>query len=198
MNRWQKWIWIGTLWLGSSGAWAQVDSLVRQADRLAGWRAYGRAIDLYTQLLATKSRLTPAQQTAVQAGLAEAYQQVGDTQKAERIYHDWLETATDVKPRFILLYAQALAGNGKFKEAQTQYERYLTLKAQTPDSTIPAGGQPVKAAGTTGERAVARYRLDVLGINTANEEFSPTYYKDGLVYVSGSKGSSVETTGNGG
>ncbi|MBC8152322.1 MAG: OmpA family protein [Bacteroidetes bacterium] len=191
MNYWQKWISVSLLWLGSFGAWAQVDSLVRQADRLSGWRAYGRAIDLYTQLLTDKDQLTPVQQASVQAGLASAYQQVGDTQKAERIYRNWFENGSEVKPPFVLRYAQVLASNGKFKEAQTQYERYLDLKSQLPTTgmtPIPAADQLGKGAGGA---PAAKYRLDVLDINTANEEFSPVYYKDGLVYVSGNKGSSA-------
>ena len=196
MNLWQKWISIGVLWLSSMGAWAQVDSLVRQADRLSSWRAYGRAIDLYTQLLTDKANLSPAQQTAVQAGLANAYQQVGDTPKAERVYRDWLQSGGEFKPQSVLLYAQTLASNGKFKEAQTQYERYLILKPKTP--VRPAGGSAAKPAGPNGAAQPARYRLDVLSLNTDNEEFSPAYYRDGLVYVSGRKGSSaVETSGNG-
>ncbi len=201
MNFWQKWISINILWLGSFGAWAQVDSLVQQADRLTGWRAYGRAIELYTQLLAKKASMTVAQQAAVQAGLANAYQQVGDMTKAERVYHDWLESGVEFKPKSMLLYAQALASNGKFKEAQTMYERYLSLKEKTPvrsASAIPAGPL-TKPAGSGNPAQPARYRLDVLGIDTDNEEFSPAYYKNGLVYVSGSKGgSSIETSGSGG
>ncbi len=199
MNFWQKWISIGVLWLSSFGAWAQVDSLVRQADRLSSWRAYGRAIDLYTQLLTNKASMSPAQQIAVQAGLAHAYQQVGDTQKAERVYRDWLQSGGEFKPQSMLLYAQALASNGKFKEAQTQYERYLALKAKIPARPVigvPAGPM-AKPAGHSGPPQPARYRLDVLSINTDNEEFSPAYYRDGLVYVSGRKGSSaVEPSGN--
>lgn len=192
---------MSVLWLGSFGASAQTDSLVRQADRLAGWRAYGRAIDLYTQLLATKDQLTPAQQAAVQAGLASSYQQVGDTQKAEQVYREWFANSpNDIKPAFILLFAQTLATNGKFKEAQTQYERYSELKAKMPDQSLakvpPTTTNSLDGRKNTG--AITRYRLEILDIDTKDEEFSPIYYKNGLVYVSGSKGSTLETTGNGG
>jgi outer membrane protein OmpA-like peptidoglycan-associated protein/tetratricopeptide (TPR) repeat protein len=174
-------------------AWAQTDSLLRQADRLLSWKAYGRAIDAYTQILNEQAdQLTAAQKVTAQSRLAYAYQQVGDGPKAERFYREALNSSTDQDPQHILQFAQALATNGKFQEAQQQYERYLKLKDKAPT--------PQTAARPPGpSTSPVRYRLEYLDLNTSGEEFSPAFYREGLVYVAGKKGAAdIETSGKGG
>ncbi|WP_461099744.1 OmpA family protein [Spirosoma luteolum] len=186
---------IGLVLLSSLKASAQADSLLRQADRLLAWKAYGRAIDAYTQLLAPATgTLTPEQRSRAQAQLALAYQQVGDGTKAERVYRELIGGNTPVDPRYLLRYAQTLAGNGKFQEGQQQYERYLQVQAKTPSragisATVPAA---------TGRQNPAQYRLEYLDLDTDGEEFSPAFYQNGLVYVSGTKGgATIEGKGGG-
>ena len=186
------------LWMGCSvTAWAQADSLLRQADRLLGYKAYGRAIDVYSQLLTEQAdQLTTTQKTVAQGKLAYAYRQVGDGVKAERYYREAIENSVEENPQLTLQYAQTLAGNGKFQEAQKQYDRYLQLKDKQPvrrPSAVPEGIVGGNKSDAT------RYRLEYLALNTPGEEFSPAFYGDGLVYVGGKKGgSSIETTGSGG
>lgn len=192
-KKWVMRILGGLLWLSCSTAWAQTDSLLRQADRLLNWKAYGRAIDAYTQLLNEQGdELSPAQKVTAQSRLAFAYQQVGDAPKAERFYREALNSNTSPDPQLVLQYAQALSANGKFQEGQQQYERYLQLKDKQPTSqptAMPTG----PAAGPV------RYRLEYLDLNTTGEEFSPAFYQEGLVYVAGKKGgANIETTGKGG
>lgn len=187
------------LWLSCLTAWSQADSLLQQADRLLNYKAYGRAIDAYTQLLNDeKEVLTVEQKATAQARLAYAYLQVGDGTKAERFYREALDNSPAEVPMLTLQYAQALASNGKFQEAQQQYERYLQLKDKLPSrrtATRPAFAGP----GIGNRKGPTRYRLDYLSLNTSGEEFSPAFYQDGLVYVAGRKGSSaIETAGSGG
>ncbi|GAA4411648.1 hypothetical protein GCM10023187_37810 [Nibrella viscosa] len=169
--------------------------MLQQADRLLSRRVFGRAIDVYSELLNQhRQRLSASQLATVQSNLAYAYRQAGDFQKAERLYQEWFSsTAPEAQsPAQLLAYAQTLAGNGKFQEAQQQYERYLRIK----DHANSIQAVPVN---TSGKRQPTRYRLETLGFNTPNEEFSPAYYKEGLVYVAGKKGSfTIETTGSGG
>ncbi|RYC68530.1 OmpA family protein [Spirosoma sordidisoli] len=187
------------MWLSSLTAWAQVDSLLRQADRLLNYKAYGRAIDAYTQLLTDQgAQLSPAQKSTVQGRLAYAYQQVGDGPKAERYYREALNSSTGDDPQQTLQYAQTLAGNGKFQESQQQYERYLKLKEKMQERRADAGAVGL-GAQAGGRNESIRYRLEFLDLNSSGEEFSPAFYQDGLVYVSGTKGgSTIETSGKGG
>lgn len=186
------------LWLSWSTAWAQFDSLVQQADRLLSYKAYGRAIEAYTQLLTEPTnKLTPVQKVTVQSQLAYAYRQVGNGAKAEQLYRESVDSGLN-EPQQTLNFAQTLASNGKFQESQRQYELYLQQKDKVTAQRIPAG--PVPATGPAGgQRASDRYRLEYLAINSSGEEFSPAFYQDGLVYVSGSKGgSAIKTLGRGG
>lgn len=202
LMRYYRGILISALCLFSYGiSLAQPAPLLDEAERLLNRRVFGRAIEVYAELLGQyRNRLSAEQVATVQTNLAYAYRQVGETQKAERLYNEWFkETQPEAqKPQQLLAYAQVLADNGKFQEAQQQYERYLRLKDLQPEDklqAIPVGaGQQV-----AGRKRTTRYRLETLTFNTDNEEFSPAFYKNGLVYVSGKKGSSaIETTGSGG
>ncbi|MBO0934749.1 OmpA family protein [Fibrella aquatilis] len=176
------------------------DSLLLKADRMLSYRAYGRAIDLYQQALNGKN-LTPVQRASAQASLAQAYRSVGDNVKAEAAFREWMTqaAANNESASTVLAYAQTLASNGKFAEADVQFSRYQTLKEQQR-SRIPAS-IPTAADGRPAatRREAVRYQIDDLSLNTGNEEFSPMFYQNGLVYVSGSKGgSTIETSGSGG
>ncbi len=178
---------------------AQVDSLFRQADRLLTYKAYGRAIDAYTQLLAEPpNKLTTDQEAMVQSQLAYAYRQVGDGVKAERFYRESLMKNPAENPQMTLNFAQTLAGNGKFQEAQQHYERYVQQKDKVALQRQSAG--PIASAVPgRGPNGAGQYRLEYLALNTPGEEFSPAFFQDGLVYLSGSKGgSAIETSGRGG
>lgn len=198
---WAKLIGISiVLGLSCSAAWAQADSLLQHADRMLTYKAYGRAIADYTQLLTDPNyKLSITQKALVQGQLANAYKQVGDGEKAERFYRESFSSSPSDNPQQTLNFAQTLAGNGKFQEAQQVYERYLQQKnqlvSQRPpvSTTMSAGAQNGRKGGTV------RYRLDYLNLNSPGEEFSPAFYRDGLVYVSGSRGGSrVEASGRAG
>ncbi|GAB3954849.1 hypothetical protein GCM10028805_40960 [Spirosoma harenae] len=172
---------------------------MQQADRLLSYKAYGRAIEAYSQLLSEQAdQLTPAQKSTIQGQLAFAYHQVGDGAKAEKFYRDALANNADENPQQVLLFAQTLAGNGKFQEAQKEFDRYEQLKDKQPARAPLPPAVRLKSSATVKEPAV-KYRLEYLDLNTTGEEFSPAFYQSGLVYVAGKKGTSaIETTGGGG
>lgn len=178
---------------------AQTDTLLEQANRQLTLKAYGRAIELYTQLLTdAPTTFTEQQRVTAQADLAYAYRQAGSLQKAERAYHD-LTASTELTGDQVisyLRYAQLLGTLGKYQESQAMYDKYNKLKGQL--SASAKAGVELTPALVNSKKPI-RYRLEVLALNTGNAEFSPMYYRDGLVYVSGKKGgSAIETTGSGG
>ncbi|MFC5410406.1 OmpA family protein [Larkinella bovis] len=179
---------------------AQSDTLLQQANRQYTLKAYGRAIELYTQLLTdSAAKLTAEQRITAQANRAHAYQLAGDLKKAEQAYAE-VTTATELTgPQAVvyLHYAQTLASNGKYTESQSMYEKYNKLRAKTAEIERPV--LVGSGTGGIGKKTPTRYRLEVLALNTANAEFSPMYYHDGLVFVSGKKGSAaLETASKGG
>jgi outer membrane protein OmpA-like peptidoglycan-associated protein/tetratricopeptide (TPR) repeat protein len=201
LKRWRKlWFTCGWFFCAVAVGYAQSDTLLQQANRQYTLKAYGRAIEMYTQLLADlPDKLTAEQRTMAQANLAHSYQLAGDLKKAEHAYQA-LTTATELTGNQIesyLHYAQTLAANGKYSESQKQYDRYNQLK----EKAAQAASAPVldPATGVIGKKTPTRYRLEVLSLNTSNAEFSPMYYRDGLVFVSGKKASAaIETAGKGG
>lgn len=176
------------------------DSLLRQADRMVSWKAFSRAIDIYTQLLSNPYRpLTTPQRVAATLGLANTYRLVGDNEKAEKHYREWLALVPVAERRTqpVLQFAQTLAANGKFKEADEQFELYNQLLGDQKNRRL--GENETEAGQRSKSNQPVQYRLEYLALNTKNEEFSPMYFRDGLVYVAGSKGgSTIETKGSGG
>ncbi|GAB3321595.1 hypothetical protein GCM10027299_16260 [Larkinella ripae] len=172
--------------------------MLLQANRQYTLKAYARAIELYTQMLSESSgKLTTDQRITALANRAHAYQLSGDLKKAEQAYQEVMTGAelTGAQAATYLHYAQTLASNGKYNESQLMYDKYNTLRDKTAESAPFV--EP--ASGVIGKKTPTRYRLDVLSLNTSNAEFSPMYYRDGLVFVSGKKaGAAIETAGKGG
>jgi outer membrane protein OmpA-like peptidoglycan-associated protein len=190
---------VGLLLLLSSGpVLAQTDSLLLQADRMLAWKAYGRAIDTYTQLLnGTPSLLTPVQKLRAQTQLAQAYRQVGDGAKAERIYRQLIDSGKNTDVRQMLYYAQTLAGNGKFQDAQRQYEQYLRVQDSVATKQKNARTSGINS-GVDARRGSVAYRIEYLALDTPGEEFSPAFFQNGLVYVAGTqRGTTVKGKGGG-
>ncbi len=182
LKRWHKfWFTCGLFFCAVAVGYAQSDTLLQQANRQYTLKAYGRAIEIYNQLLDDlPDKLTAEQRTTAQANLAHSYQLAGDLKKAERAYQA-LTTATELTGNHIesyLHYAQTLAANGKYSESQKQYDRYNKLK----EKAVQAESSPFldPTTGVIGKKTPTRYRLEVLALNTSNAEFSPMYYRDGL------------------
>ena len=172
---------------GVEGYAQQVDQ--QQADRLLNTQSYAQAIQAYKDLLNDKS-LSVASQRDVLYNLGYAYKEVGDYTKAEEIFQQFLDLGepTGNKQQLYLYYAQTLAQNGKFQEAQTMFARYEAVK-----SSITPTYQRMSPVIGSSEKTKVTYRVENLDINTSQAEFSPSFFRDGLVYISG-KGSSQATS----
>ena len=157
-KKWIAWILGGLLWLSGLPAWAQVDSLLQQADRLLSYKAYGRAIEAYSQLLSEQAdQLTPVQKATVQGQLATAYRQVGDGPKAERYFRDALASTPDPNPQLLLLFAQTLNVEGIARHEMANTLNGLRSAGQPARATID--GLAFLAHGmTAADRALVRER----------------------------------------
>lgn len=179
---------------------AQSDTLLQQANRQYTLKAYGRAIEIYSQLLTGPAdQLTTDQRITAQANLAYAYKLTGNLEKAEQTYQTLTATTelTGAQAESYRQYAQTLAENGKYAESQRWFEKYDKLKEKARDAASTIFLAPT--TNPIGKKNPTRYRLEVLSLNTSNAEFSPMYYRDGLVFVAGKKASAaIETAGKGG
>ncbi len=162
-------------------------SLVKQADRQFNELAYAQAIELYEKALTNPTPISDVEKRDARANLGYSYQQMRDMPNAERIYRD-LVASGNLPPdysRYYLLYAQALASNGKYREAQAAYEKY---------DAIPSGTKKTASFAKTYSDVsnltnnVGNYKVDYLSMNTRRAEFSPMLYRDGLVFVAEGRG----------
>ena len=166
-------------------------SLVKQADAQFGQLAYAQAIGLYEQALSDSASLSDAERLDARAKLGYSYQQTRDMKNAERVYHDLIgngNLSADYTKCY-LFYAQALAGNGKYREAQAAYDKYGTL--QSGDKRSPSFSKLYRDVNALSRNA-GSYKVEYLTINTRRAEFSPMLYKDGLVFVSTGAGNTKQ------
>lgn len=162
-------------------------SLTKQADNQFNLMAYSKAAEYYEQALQNTKSMPDTDVRAAKAKLAYSYRQIRDSQKAEQAYRD-LITMGDLPGEYVqcyLYYAQALASNGKYREAQEAYEKYNAV--QKDDKRGPLFSKLYRDVSSLSKNA-ASYKVDYLNLNTKAAEFSPVYYKDGLVFVSAQGG----------
>lgn len=176
---------------------ALAQSASKQADRQFDLLAYGKAAELYEQALKAPKSLSEGELRAAKAKLAYSYKQVRDTQNAERTYRE-LISAGELPAEYAdcyLYFAQALGSNGKYKEAQEAYEKYNAI--QKDDTRGPLFSKLYRDVSVLSRNA-GSYKVQFLDINSSKAEFSPTYYKDGLVFVSakGGEGNGVKRVFN--
>jgi len=158
----------------------------KRADQQFAQLAYAPAAELYEQAIKEVQLPTEAEVRQVRAKLGYCYRQLRDTKNAERVYRELIgqgELPPDYTDAY-LHFAQALASNGKYKEAQEAYETYGTL--QGSDSRAPRFSKLYRDVSALTENA-GSYRVDFLDLNTRQPEFSPAYYREGLVFVTSTK-----------
>jgi outer membrane protein OmpA-like peptidoglycan-associated protein len=171
----------GLAWLMVSSLLAQ--TLTKQGDSQFEQLAYAKAAELYEQALKEPSTGKDAERRATIAKLGYSYQQLRDTQNAERVYRDLISNGnlSDDYTKYYLYYAQALASNGKYKEAQDAYAKYGNL--QSTDKRSNGFSKLYQDVNALTNNA-GSYKVEFLSMNTRKAEFSPVIYKDGLVFVS--------------
>ncbi len=146
---------------------------------------YAKAIELYESLLKKPKGLSDVEIFSINLKLAFSYKLVKDYNNAERVYREVLIKNPILKGEDIKAYqhyAQILASNGKHQEARTMYLKYSDLSEQDK-----RGEQFAKLYSNLDalQRNAGSYKVEYLGINGGYADFSPIYYKNGLVFVSG-------------
>ena len=170
----------------------QMNPSLNDAIRHFDLRSYPSAIQKFENILKDGvSTLSEADRMSVLLKLAYSYKQAKDGTNAERIYQQALSSATNLvgeDTKSYLYFAQVLAGNDKFKESQDFYDKYND--SQALGSSSISSYKASSSAKTSQDANVlsnnkAKYKIDYLDFNTSNPEFSPMYYRDGIVYCSG-------------
>ena len=165
---------------------AQVTSrLLKKADNQFQAMAYAQAIDYYENFFRKEKNPSSPLFDRARINLATSYFLVKAFEKAEENFRIVLNRNTQLKGEDLkayLRYAQTLSANGKHQEASRVYEKYTSLQEQDK-----RGSEFVKLYNNIGalSRNVSSYQIEYLGLNTSSADFSPAYYKNGIVFVSG-------------
>lgn len=159
------------------------DALLKTGEHHYESLSYVKAIDAFEAALKKKG-LTDQQKLTAKVKLGDSYSKIKDTQNAERVYAEIISTAGELSGENIsvcLKYAQVLASNGKYREAQEMYDKY-TRKVE--DDPRGKGFSKLYNDVSVLSKNANCYKVDYLSINTNSADFSPSYYKNGMVFVS--------------
>ena len=154
---------------------------LRSANRAFDDYSYADAVRGYEDFLRTDKKTDPVERKEALEKLAYSYRRLQDTRNAERVYGELVDNFTDADSRNYLYYAQALASNGKYRESQRMYSKYA--ESQSADLR----GRKFTVTYMDMNRFYkdsAMYRVEYLPVNSRQADFSPMYYKGGLVFVS--------------
>jgi tetratricopeptide (TPR) repeat protein len=159
----------------NSHAQSKLKSANRQFENLS----YIDAIRLYEEFL--REARDPIQRGEGLKKLAYSYRKMQDSRNAERAYADLLRNYPAVESENYLYYAQALAANQKYKESQKYYAIYG--EKQTTDLRAKRNSIALMDMGRF-YRDSSSYKVQYLPINSRQADFSPMFYKGGLVFCS--------------
>lgn len=174
------------LFCGSS-LWAQKGNKTK-AERLYKDLGYAQ----YIQLKGGGDWSTYDQETLTKLGTS--YRKVGDFKNAEKVYRSLIEQGNE-DPLNRLYYAQALQANGYYFRAGEEYkvchQQMKNADKATTDNRAIKGYEA--CSQITAFKAKGKVTLwNVKELNSPKLDFSPVYYKDGLVFVSTRKKASLE------
>ena len=157
---------------------------IKKAETSAKSLSYANTIEIYDGILKKSKGLSPEELQKVKLNLAEAYYFVKDYKNAERYYAEGLANNPVLKGdelKAYQRYAQVLSSNGKHAESSKVWTKYTDLqendKRGVEFTKLYKNMEPLT-------RNAASYEIEYIGINTASPDFSPTFYKEGLVFVS--------------
>lgn len=173
----------------------QTNPLLNDAMRHFELRSFPTAIQKFEAVLKDSSApLSDADKLSVLLKLASSYKQTKDGADAERVFRQVFSSKVNLmgdNTKSYLQFAQVLAENGKYKESQEYYDKFSTLQVvedQSINSLNPISSSKISEDISALISGKGKYKVDFLDFNTTNPEFSPMYYRDGIVYCSG-KGS---------
>lgn len=178
------------LLIGLFVSWSAVaqQSLLKVAEHHYDNLSFVQAIEAYERVL--EKKIDGQEAIDARIKLADSYCKIKDMQNAERVFRDLFASGTEstsVDANVYLKYAQVLASNGKYQESQSMYEKYNGFASSDPRGE--AFAKLYDNLDVLSKNANC-YSIDYLSINTTASDFSPSYYQNGLIFVSNRSNSS--------
>ncbi len=155
-------------------------SKLKQANKEFNDLSFFEAAKLYEQCLKDNS-FEASQKEELLKNLAFSYRKLQDTKNSERVYAQIINDYPNVVSEVFLFYGQALSQNGKYKESQ----KYYAIYGEKQSNDIRAKRFAVSYLNINRfYKDSSLYKINFLPINSKQSDFSPMYYKGGLVFTS--------------
>ncbi len=150
---------------------------IRKADKHYLLYEYALAIPLYEKIVEKERR---GYEEAIPK-LADCYRRINEFEQAEHWYAKAIK-ATDVAPITYFNYGQVLRVNEKYDLAAVQFRKFANLQPDDLRGNLYAGYCDSVVLLDESDLTFEIRNMDTL--NSPYEEFSPVYYKDGIVFTS--------------
>lgn len=156
----------------SVSALAQTPPSTKKADKNFQSYSYNKAITRYEAM--------PVKTTDINRKLAESYQKIGKTDKAEQ-YLASVASATDANSKDVYNYFYILRENGKYEESENWIKKYQAMDNTDSRANLYAAGL---GAYTKLKQDDGRFTIKNLDINTDAQDFGTAITKDMVVFAS--------------
>jgi peptidoglycan-associated lipoprotein len=148
--------------------------LLKEANRHYDNMEYHTAAVQYSQYIKTKKDNT------AQIKLAECYTHMNHFAEAEKAYAEVIKMP-EIKPANELQYAHILKHNGKYAEARKWYSEYLL---DNPKDAAALNELHSCDSIKSYTRLSYQYEVNPAYANKSESNFSPVFYKNGIVFCS--------------
>lgn len=162
---------------------AMAQNKLKAANQEFEQMAYLEAVRLYEDFLrdANKDNTENYNRQQLLKNLGFSYRKIQDARNAERVLGKLLRDFPEVESEYYLYYAQALASNQKYKESQ----KYFAIYGDKQKEDLRGKRFTVSYMDMDHfYKDSSSYKVDYLSINSRQADFSPAYYKGGLVFCS--------------
>ena len=155
---------------------ANVAASLKQAKKEYAAMKYANVIALLANVAPQLSGDIDAQEM-----LANSYRKTKDHRNAA-VWYEQLVKTSEVKPEWALSYAEVLANNQRYQEAQQWYQNYL--KQVGNDKRAEDFAKSYQNGSSSFMKNKNSWRVDYTNINTSASEYAPMFYNGGLLFVS--------------
>ena len=153
-------------------------SLIKQANKEYVMLKYATVVQLLDKVLKNDPNNLAAKEM-----MANSYRKTKDYKKAA-YWYEQLTKEQKQKPEWALYYAEALANVQRYSESEKWYQQYLSLSASDGRAAAFVKAYPTVSSFMQNKNA---WKIGYTNINTAASEYSPAFYKDGLIFSSNRK-----------
>jgi outer membrane protein OmpA-like peptidoglycan-associated protein/tetratricopeptide (TPR) repeat protein len=141
---------------------------------------YASAVQKLNKIIARDSS-----NITVQEMLAYSYKMLQNYDEALKWYEK-LTQQKSLKPEWALFYAEALANNQKYERSEGWYRKYVTMMPADKRAAALAVANQSSFSKNTGN-----WKISFTNLNTISSDYSPAYYKEGLIFSSNRKKESL-------